>query len=553
MLSTLATGTVRARELRRRCPRCPSPPQFSRQLAALAPPGQRYGYDLIAWAGLQRYHHMRQRHAIRAQLAARSIALSDGSLSALCDRFLQLLQQLHCQRAPALRAAMRQGYPLHLDATCDRGRGGLFLCLDGWRGWVLHAVRIRSENAAELRPAIQATLDAFGPPLTFMRDLGSAVAKAVAACRQPPSRDLVCHFHFLAAVGRKLMDADHAALRRRLTRLQVRSGLRALLRTLRPQARTPHCTGRERDLPALLLWVLEGDGSKQPRYPFALTHWNFYQRCCRFEQLVAARLPRPRSRREQRILQRAATVLEPVREPACGMPAIAARLARSQAAFGELRDVLRLRHDALRGRARPAPVSPEASAARLASIAERVKEYRRDLRRRVAAHRAQAPDPDPFPEAIVLDYLDRYRSQLFGHPLAHDQAGRVVAIVERTNNPAEHFFSNAKRKLRRRLGRAHLGRDMQDQPAQAALASNLLDPHYVKILCGTLEELPRAFAKLVQSGAATAQPALDRCSRDSNLRRRIRQWEIAPAHRPTASPQDSRLPLQNRSRPTAPN
>ena len=128
-----------------------------------------------------------------------------------------------------------------------------------------------------------------------------------------------------------------------------------------------------------------------------------------------------------------------------------------------------------------------------------------------------------------------------------------MAIVERTNNPAEHFFSNAKRKLRRRLGRAHLGRDMQDQPAQAALASNLLDPHYVKILCGTLEELPRTFAKLVQSGAATAQPALDRCSRDSNLRRRIRQWEIAPAHGPTASPQDSRLPLQNHSRPTAPN
>ena len=94
---------------------------------------------------------------------------------------------------------------------------------------------------------------------------------------------------------------------------------------------------------------------------------------------------------------------------------------------------------------------------------------------------------------------------------------------------------------------------MQDQPAQAALASNLLDPHYVKILCGTLEELPRAFAKLVQSGAATAQPALDRCSRDSNLRRRIRQWEIAPAHGPTPSPEDSRLPLQNRSRPTAPN
>ena len=58
---------------------------------------------------------------------------------------------------------MQHGYPLHLDATCDQGRGGLFLCLDGWRGWVLHAARIRSENAAELQPALQATLDDFGP------------------------------------------------------------------------------------------------------------------------------------------------------------------------------------------------------------------------------------------------------------------------------------------------------------------------------------------------------------------------------------------------------
>ena len=104
-------------------------------------------------------------------------------MSALCDRFLHLLGCLHRRRAPALQAAMQHGYPLHLDATCDQGRGGLFLCLDGWRGWVLHAARIRSENAAELQPALQATLDDFGPPLAFVRDLGSAMAKAVAACR----------------------------------------------------------------------------------------------------------------------------------------------------------------------------------------------------------------------------------------------------------------------------------------------------------------------------------------------------------------------------------
>ena len=39
-----------------------------------------------------------------------------------------------------------------------------------------------------------------------MRDLGKAGAKAVAICRQRAIPDLLCHYHFLAAVGHKLLD-----------------------------------------------------------------------------------------------------------------------------------------------------------------------------------------------------------------------------------------------------------------------------------------------------------------------------------------------------------
>ena len=53
----------------------------------------------------------------------------------LCDRFLRALEVLHRHEAPALRAAMAPGYPLHIDATSDKGHGGQFLCPDGWREW----------------------------------------------------------------------------------------------------------------------------------------------------------------------------------------------------------------------------------------------------------------------------------------------------------------------------------------------------------------------------------------------------------------------------------
>ena len=94
--------------------------------------------------------------------------------------------------------------------------------------------------------------------------------------------------------------------------------------------------------------------------------------------------------------------------------------------------------------------------------------------------------------------------------MAFDTSGRVVAVVERTNSPAEHCFSKAKRKLRRRLGCASLGRDMQDQPAQAALAANLLDQRCVQVLCGTLDQLPTAFASVGQPCPSHASLGLAR-------------------------------------------
>ena len=94
-------------------------------------------------------------------------------------------------------------------------------------------------------------------------------------------------------------------------------------------------------------------------------------------------------------------------------------------------------------------------------------------------------------------------------------------MVERTNNVAEHFFGQQKQRLRRRLGRAHLARDLEDQPAQAALVANLAHADYVRVLCGSLENLPATFAALNQHQLDQTSP-LSRTNRDTELQRRIR-------------------------------
>ena len=238
-------------------------------------------------------------------------------------------------------------------------------------------------------------------------------------------------------------------------------------------------------------------------------------------QKAQRRLPRPRSRLEQRSLRQATTVLAALGRAgriAWAVP----RLERNWAVFNELRDVLRLPDDELpRGnRHHPSlPGSPAAGAARWQAIASATQTYEARLRQRVSAPRAQ----DPLPEAVVLDYLERYSDSLCGQPVALDSADRVVEVIAGTNNVAEHFFATAKQKLRRQLGRAHLGRERQDQPAQPALAANLLCPEYVRIVCGTLDRLPQAVAQPDPQAIAATTP-LQRNNRDAKRRRRKRAW-----------------------------
>ena len=275
---TLEAGAFVAREIRKRCGRDPTHPvMISERLARLVPPHQGYGYDLIVHVGLARYLKHRQREEIRSELLAeQGLVISEGSITELCDRFLRLLERLHRQRTPALRAALNGSYPLHIDATSEHGKGGLFICLDGWRGWVLHAVKIASENADALRPCIEETIRRFGDPLAVVRDLSAAEAAAVDSLREKGIPDLICHYHFLGAIGKKLFDDPYAVLRNLLRQSQVRTQLRELLRALRQHTTAEVYTGTyghgrlREDLFALFYWVLEGEGRKDLPYPFSL-------------------------------------------------------------------------------------------------------------------------------------------------------------------------------------------------------------------------------------------------------------------------------------------
>ena len=110
---------------------------------------------------------------------------------------------------------------------------------------------------------------------------------------------------------------------------------------------------------------------------------------------------------------------------------------------------------------------------------------------------------------IVLDHLERHGPTLSGHAIVlPERAGGGVRLVPRSNIVLERFFRDCKHDERRRSGRKCLTQDLEQLPAAAMLARNLLHADYLEILCGSLHQLPTAFAELDTDHRNLALPAL---------------------------------------------
>jgi len=192
------------------------------------------------------------------------------------------------------------------------------------------------------------------------------LAKEIAVQSGVKVRLLVCHLHFLADVGKGLLEPAHDRLRELFRRHAIRPDLRKLARDL--GRKLGRGIGRAREdfaawqdeadeshrLPAggasgmavvrgLAQWVLdyEQDGGDQG-FPFDRPYLNLYNRCVTARRAVDAFLRHPPANgKVKKALDRLRTVLEPVvREKA--FDAVAKVLTFRTALFEELRAALRL-------------------------------------------------------------------------------------------------------------------------------------------------------------------------------------------------------------------
>ncbi|HUL46467.1 MAG TPA: hypothetical protein VLV25_05185 [Steroidobacteraceae bacterium] len=523
---TLAHGRVRIGLTVRRCrAKCRGGARAARpssELSALFPARATFGYDVIVRVGLDRFLRYRQRDEIRAALATEGVDLSEAQVSLLGRRFLVYLEALHRERAPKLRAALAAdgGWPMHVDATGEDGRGTLLVVYAGWRGWVLGAWKVPTERADIILPRLRQVAERFGPPCAIMRDLGRAVTEASAtfvAERRLSIPILACHMHFLRDVGSDLMRSKHDELRGHFRHFKLLPKLRCLARDLGrrlgpalPQARKDlerwlRAEDRRHRFPAgdqglavvraLAQWVLDfpSDGFDQG-FPFDVPMLDLYDRSIEVLAALDAFLrTAPSDATVRGAAEHLHRILRPI-DSEVPFERIAHVLGSRRTLFNELRDALRLGP-------RPAHLTRRRAAAagtkvELDEVRAAVKQLTRALRRRRPT-RGPAQDTRRGID-LVLDHLDRHASNLWGHAVRLRKGG--TRTVARTNNDLEGFFRDFKHDERRRSGRRILTQDLEHLPPAAALARNLARTDYVEILSGSLTQLPAAFAQLDADG-----------------------------------------------------
>jgi hypothetical protein len=226
-------------------------------------------------------------------------------------------------------------------------------------------------------------------------------------------------------------------------------------------------------------------------FPFDLPYLDLYDRCLQVCRATQAFLQQaPADAKVKKALEKLHRILRPVE---CDVPpftSVETALSKRAKLFTELRRTLRLEDkDAAAG------IDSEREIKKLNDVRSAVETLTASLKER-RPERGAAKDMRQAID-LILSHLDRHGPHLWGHVIPiPEHAGGGIRLVDRTNNVLESFFHTMKHGERRRSGRKVLTQDFERLPPAAALASNLTHPDYVEIVCGSLNRLPQAFAKL---------------------------------------------------------
>ena len=479
----------------------------SSELKALAPYRCMFGYDVIVHVGYALFVHCRSEQEITKELAEKNISISDREISFLGKKFVTYLAIAHRESRHQIRRAMavRGGYILHLDGTCEGDSPHLCSGLDGMTELILDNVKLPSEKAELLIPFLRQIKQHYGDPVALVHDMGKGILSAVGEVF-PGKPDFICHFHFLRDIGKDLLEDHYQRIRNRIKKLKIRTLLRqkarALERAIGANDKAVQalkagidkgeiaisCFHQMPDLAAFAMihWAFDISGQvKGYGFPFDLPHLVFYQRLKMIYSVIEQIRHTPlHGNKSYRPLFQLFRLIHRILEDLTLSKSVT-QIEKRVEVFENLRKALRIAlPEGKHG------LNDDGQDTDLKTIKEQVEAFREQLT-------TESPVSGKDPYKKMIQQIDAYWEKLFAEPIAvNTPNGRVFIQPQRTNNTLERFFRDFKRRNRKKSGTVSLTKTLRTILSDTLLVKNLDNEEYLNIIlngCNTLEE---RFAKI---------------------------------------------------------
>ena len=488
-----SSGSQEVNSVTKNCPNDTS--RVLRTSKRITPPRRKYGFDVITDIGILRQKHHKQFSEIGRHFERRGIHIPDRTIENLYHVFLIYIVAVHLESFPKLAKSIRKqgGYVLHIDGTTTKGSPQLLAMKDGWSGITLFAASIPTEAADYVRPHIETIHEGLGKPVVPVRDMGDGITNALVEVF-PGIYIITCHFHFLRAVGTRFFDNIYFKFQRRVDRTGIKKKLRKLRKRFEKRKKP---SDKDEALAYLDYIQAYKKDCKGLSYPFSLPTVEFYRRC---EEV------RPKIR--QAILDRAwddlcspcLSKLEDAIKLVKPPPAVRGRIHSEYLKLKNRWDWFEKIRIALRYRNGPIPLNTKGFLSN--EELDRGREMLKELQKKLDSFITKGDSKGDRSLKRVLkgisDLIAEQRDRLFVPNVEVMVNGLPkVKKLPRTNNMIEQEFRSLRRHGRRIRGDGDVERSVQKHGVGLAIASNLKIREYVRLVYGTLDQMPARFSNVV--------------------------------------------------------
>ena len=479
------------------------PPQ---KINSLVPKHCNFGYDVIEYIGRELFSRHCTIDVIKQGLAEKNIFISKSEIAYLAAKYVVYLSLAHKEITGNIKTEMQEngGYILHIDGTCDGGSPHLMSALDQISGFVLHNIKIPTENAQDIIPLLQEVKQRYGNPIAIVTDMAKAFSCAITEVFEGIPH-FICHFHFLRDIGKDLLSKPYDSIRKKLKTYKISRQLRYRLQKFNETDILVNASEMESSFIELITenpdentihklcfilihWCLDAKHSGNGYgFPFDRPHQVFYQRLMHTHK----KLSQIKQMLENKDIQN--KLVEKLLSDLNQLTADN-QLKTSNKEIIEKAEIF----DKLRRALHIAPtdknngLNDNGDDEDIKSIKNKVNMFCEEISTQKYSQNTDYQK--------LIKQIEKYKVKLFADPITviNSNSEEIAIQPQRTNNLLEQFFRGLKRDYTKRSGNSKLSKALQSMIADTPLIKNLDNQNYRTILLNGYNTLEERFAEIAE-------------------------------------------------------